>query len=174
MRKVIFLDLDGVLNTARWHRQADQQSLQDEYGYRFDPAAVANLKKIVDDTGAEIVISSSWKYMGLTKLKKMWKERMLPGKLIDVTPNSVGDKFLLHADLDSMDLLSIRGKEIKEWLMLHGRDVSHYAILDDMNDIQQEQEPYFVWIDPEVGITNGNVMQVVMILNHVPNEKIIQ
>ena len=171
MRKIIFLDLDGVLNTARWHSQADRNSLQDEYGYRFDPVAVANLKKILDETGAEIVISSSWKFMGLSKMQNMWKERNLPGNVVGITPNSVGDEFLLHANLDDMDLLSIRGQEIKEWLMLYGKDVTHYVILDDMTDILIEQEPHFVWIDPEVGITKGNVVQVIMILNHIAYEK---
>ena len=167
MRKILFLDIDGVLNTARWHSQADRSSLQDEYGYRFDPVAVANLKKIVDETSAEIVISSSWKFMGLTRIREMWKDRRLPGKVVGITPNSVGDEFLLHADLDNMDLLSIRGQEIKEWLMPHSDNVSHYAILDDMNDVLREQEPHFVWIDPEVGLTDKNAMQVIMILNHV-------
>ena len=167
MRKILFLDFDGVLNTARWHSQADGSSLQDEYGYQFDPAAVDNLAEIIEKTGAEIVISSSWKYMGVAKLRKMWQERTLPGKVIDVTPNAVGDEFLLHADLDNMDFLSIRGMEIKEWLSLHGKDVSHYVILDDMNDILQEQEPHFVWIDPNVGITEGDAAQIIMILNDV-------
>ena len=163
MSKAIFLDFDGVLNTKYWYKNATI----DKYGYAFDSNAVANLKKIIDETGADIVISSSWKSMGLTNLRKMWEDRKLPGYVIDITPNSMGDEFLLHADLDNDDLLFIRGQEIKEWLMLHGNDVSHYAILDDMNDVLHEQEPHFVWIDPEVGITKGNAAQVIMILNHI-------
>ena len=88
----------------------------------------------------------------------MWKDRNLPGEVVDITPNSIGDEFLLNVDLDNMDLLSIRGQEIKEWLMLYGKDVSNYVILDDMNDILQEQDPHFVWIDPEEGITEGNAV----------------
>lgn len=167
MRKILFLDLDGVLNTARWHRQADRHALQDKYGYKFDPSAVANLKKILDETGAVIVISSSWKCMGLATLQRMWKDRNLPGEVVDITPNSIGDELLLHADLEKMGLLSIRGQEIKEWLMLHGKDVSNYVIFVDMNDILPEQEPHFVWIDPEEGVTKDNAEQVIMILNNV-------
>ena len=59
MKKVIFLDIDGVLNTSRWHNQVESSKLQDEYGYLFDPVAVANLAKIIEETGADIVISSS-------------------------------------------------------------------------------------------------------------------
>ena len=163
MKKIIFLDIDGVLNTALWHSRAEK--LKDEYGYLFDPNAVANLAEIIDKTGAEIVISSSWKFMGLSVMQEMWKKRNLPGKIIDVTPNTVSDELLVNVDLDNMEIYNIRGQEIKEWLMLHGKDVSHYVILDDMDDILPEQEPHFVWTDPEVGITEENAEQAIMILN---------
>jgi hypothetical protein len=34
-----------------------------------------------------------------------------------------------------------------------------------MDDVLQEQEPHFVWVDPAVGITKGNVAQAIRILN---------
>lgn len=169
MSKIIFLDIDGVLNTKWWYTQMDRNTPKDKYGYAFDPNAVANLKKILDETGAEIVISSSWKSYGLSELEEMWQDRGLPGKLIGVTPNSVSDEMLLNADLDHMELFSIRGMEIKEWLSKHGKRVSHYVIIDDMDNMLQEQQPHFVWIDPEVGITEGNVAQAIMILNNLEN-----
>lgn len=161
MRRILFLDLDGVLNTCWW----DRKEHVDKYGYAFDPNAVANLAKIIDETGAEIVISSSWKFMGLSKMKNMWKDRKLPGKVIGITPNTIGDEFLLNADLDNVDIMAIRGQEIKEWLMLNGNDVTHYAILDDMDDILQEQETHFVQTNPEVGITEEDAKMVIHILN---------
>ena len=167
MRKIIFLDIDGVLNTERWHCQTASNELQDEYGYKFDPVAVTNLSKIIEETGADIVISSSWKFMGLSKMRKMWKDRKLPGNVIGITPNTVSDEFLLNVDLDNMDIMAIRGQEVKEWLMLNKNEITNYVILDDMNDILQEQESHFVWIDPEVGITTENVEQAIMMLNHV-------
>lgn len=166
MRKIIFLDIDGVLNTERWHCQTASNELQDEYGYKFDPVAVTNLSKIIEETGADIVISSSWKFMGLSKMRKMWKDRKLPGNVIGITPNTVSDEFLLNVDLDNMDIMAIRGQEVKGWLMLNKNEITNYVILDDMNDILQEQESHFVWIDPEVGITSGNAVQAIFILNH--------
>ena len=77
MRKVIFLDIDGVLNTGRWHAQMGGNIPRDKYGYTFDPNAVANLKKILDETGAEIVISSSWKSFGFSELEDMWEVRCI-------------------------------------------------------------------------------------------------
>ena len=165
-RKILFLDIDGVLNTKWWYTQMNRNTPKDKYGYAFDPKAVANLRRIVEDTGADIVISSSWKFMGLDKLRAMWNERELAGNVIDVTPKGMCDEVLLTAGLDNMGVTRCRGNEIREWLMQHS-DVTHYVILDDMNDILQEQESHFIWIDPEVGITTENVEQTIMMLNHV-------
>ena len=169
MRKVIFLDIDGVLNTGRWYSKMDRNTPKDKYGYAFDPNAVANLKKIIDETGAEIVISSSWKSFGLSELEEMWQDRVLPGKLIGITPNTVSDEMLLNADLDHMELFSIRGMEIKEWLSKKGKYVSHYVIIDDMDNMLQEQKSHFVQTNPEVGITEENAVQAISILNHLQN-----
>ena len=164
MRKVIFLDIDGVLNTKWWYAQMNRNTPKDKYGYAFDPNAVSNLKYILDQTGADIVISSSWKSFGFSELEEMWEERGLPGKLIGITPNSVSDKMLLNADLDNMELFSIRGMEIKEWLSKNGKRISHYAIIDDMDNMLPEQQSHFVKTDPEIGITKENANQVIAIL----------
>ena len=165
MRKVLFLDIDGVLNTGWWYSQVDRNTPKDKYGYAFDPRSVANLKKILDETRADIVISSSWKSFGLSELEEMWQDRELPGKLIDITPNSVSDEMLLNADLDHMELFHIRGMEIKEWLDKHVKNVSHYVIIDDMDNFLPEQKSHFVQTDPEVGITEEDANIAIKILN---------
>ena len=170
MRKVVFLDIDGVLNTKWWYTQMDRNTPKDKYGYAFDPNAVSNLKKIIDETGADIVISSSWKSFGISELEDMWQDRGLPGKLIGITPNTVSDEMLLNADLDHMELFSIRGTEIKEWLTKHGKHVSHYAIIDDMDNMLTEQRLHFVKTDPEIGITVEDAEKAIMILNQQQTE----
>ena len=166
--KVIFLDIDGVLNTGWWYTQMDRNTPKDKYGYAFDPNSVANLKKIIDETGADIVISSSWKSFGLSELEEMWQDRGLPGKLIGITPNSVSDEMLLNADLDHMELFSIRGMEIKEWLTNHGKRVSNYVIIDDMDNMLSEQKPHFVRTNSEVGITNEDAEKAIEIIKSWP------
>lgn len=37
MRKIIFLDIDGVLNTQYWYKQINRNTSKDKYGYTFDP-----------------------------------------------------------------------------------------------------------------------------------------
>ena len=161
MRKVIFLDIDGVLSPRWW--DSDKQS--DNYGRLFDAKAVANLSKIVEETEAEIVISSSWKNVGLVELQNMWRDRNLPGKIVDITPDYMSDELLLKEDSSNMDYLYERGSEIQGWLLLHGDDVGRYVIIDDMDDILPEQLSHFVQTDPEVGITNDDVKKVVHLLN---------
>lgn len=158
------MDIDGVLNTGWWYTQMDRNTPKDKYGYAFDPNSVANLKKILDETGAYIVISSTWKSLGFSELEDMWNGRGLPGKLIGITPNSVSDEMLLNADLDHMELFSIRGMEIKEWLTKNGKHVSHYAIIDDMDNMLPEQKSHFVRTDSEIGISKDDVKKVIKIL----------
>ena len=166
MSKIIFLDIDGVLNTERQHDRCVEAGLAyvDNFGYAFDPVSVANLKRIVDETGADIVISSSWKFWGLSTMQKLWASRELPGKIIDVTPNNVSDEMLLSVDLDLMDLPAGKGSEIKEWLETKGQQVTHYAILDDLPDMLPEQQSHFVQTDPRIGITKADADRVITIL----------
>ena len=160
-RKIIFLDIDGVLSPRWW--DSDKQS--DNYGRLFDAKAVANLSKIIEETEADIVISSSWKNIGLVELQNMWRDRGLPGKLVDITPDYMSDEILLKEDSANVDYLYERGSEIQGWLLLHGDDVGRYVIIDDMDDILPEQLSHFVQTDPEVGITNDDVKKIVHLLN---------
>ncbi len=166
MKKVIFLDIDGVLNTERQHDRCVEDGISpvDGFGFAFDPEAVANLKSIVENTGADIVISSSWKLWGLDAMQRMWTRRDLPGEVIDITPNTESDEMLLSIDLDYMDIPAIKGREIKEWLTTDGYEVTHYAILDDLPDMLPEQESHFVQTDPRIGITKEDANQVIEIL----------
>ena len=136
----------------------------DNFGYAFDPVTVANLKKVVDETGADIVISSSWKFWGLSTMQKLWARRDLPGQVIDITPNTVSDELLLSVDLSFMELPAGKGSEIKEWLSDNGNQVTRYAILDDVPDMLPEQQSHFVQTDPRVGITEDDADKVISIL----------
>lgn len=162
MRKILFLDIDGVLNPKWWV----QKPSVDRYGCAFSRKCVANLAKILKDTSAEIVVSSSWKCMGLTGLQAMWKDRNLPGKVVDVTPDYLSDEMLQNSAFNNDDVLYHRGCEIKGWLSLHGEGVSNYAIIDDMDDMLPEQLQHFVWTNEEFGLTEGDAAQAIMVLNH--------
>lgn len=138
---------------------------KDEYGYAFDPIAVANLAHIIDKTGADIVISSSWKFYGVPKLREMWKKRNLPGTILDITPNTISDEMLLNANLDEFQLGVCRGNEIKEWLSRHEDIISNYVIIDDFDDMLSEQEDHVVLTESLIGITEWDAEKAIKILN---------
>ena len=165
MNKVIFLDIDGVLNTKEFQSDMKKDTPKDEFGYAFDPVAVANLAHIIEETGAVIVISSAWKFHGVARLREMWKLRNLPGRILDITPNTISDDILLNANLEEMELGVCRGNEIKEWLSKHQGMVSNYVIIDDFEDLLPEQEDHAVITNTLIGISEEDAQKAIMVLN---------
>lgn len=134
-RKILFLDFDGALNTE-YHQDLLQylgKPWQDEYGALFAPNAVKQLKRIIDVTNAEFVVESSWKYLGLDAMKELWEVRNLPGRIIDITPSTISDEYLLNLDLDdfSNKMHHCKGLEIVSWLSNYETQDIRYVIIDD-------------------------------------------
>lgn len=169
MKKIIFLDFDGVLNTE--HNQNmlvyHGKAWKDKHGAFFDPEAVAQLERIIVETGADIVIESSWKYLGLEAMQQMWTDRNMPGHVVDVTPSSASDNWLLDANLDEMDPAYIRckGVEIASWIADSLREETRYVIIDDEYVILDSQLPHFILTNPYDGITPELADRAIRILN---------
>lgn len=132
MVNIIFLDIDGVLNVIPQGR--------DEFGSLFHQEFMDNLKWIIDETNAKIVISSSWRHDGLKTMQEMWKKRGIAGEVIDVTPTrssnykeTIGLPF--HERLE-------RGFEIQDWL--YNNKYDRYVIIDDDDDMLESQMSNFV------------------------------
>ena len=142
MKKIIFLDFDGVMDTEYYSQILASESflLNDEYGLIFDPNSVRNLKRIIDETYADIVVTSTWKYMmSYADILDMWKARNLPGFVTDVTPNIHGCR--------------CRGNEIDAWLG-DCKDECQYVILDDLGaeNFHTHQIPRLLVVNPYYGI----------------------
>ena len=169
MRKIIFLDFDGVLNTENYNLVLKRKGkiCQDEYGALFDPNAVKQLKRIIDATNADIVVESSWKYHGLDAMKELWEVRNLPGRVIDITPSSVSDEYLSNVDLDNLDasMLHCKGLEISSWLSEKGQSNTRYVIIDDEYVVLESQSSNFILTNPYEGITEEQANKIISILN---------
>ena len=170
--KIIFLDLDGVLNTANYYDRLQHEHLptEDIFGTLFDPKAVEQLSHIIDSTNAKIVISSSWRYSGIANMRAMWKARQLPGEIYDITSLHVADDYIQSQmennpnDFDLYDAMILaREMEIALWLEEHP-EVTSYVILDDQSTFRQLKE-HFVQINPKSGITNKDTERIITILN---------
>lgn len=150
--KVMFLDIDGVLASYDYIRITSllKEKYPDKHGYSFDPRCVKVLRWLLEECPeVKIVITSTWKGMGLTKLLDMWKTRGLPGEVIGVTPELPGK----------------RGKEIAAWLSKYPNPVDEYVIVDDDTDMLEGQLSNFVKTDPMFGLTVDDCNKVIKILN---------
>lgn len=159
--KVIFLDFDGVLNVI--------PQGHDEFGGIFHPEFVDNLKRIIDETGAKLIISSSWRHSGLERMKRMWEFRGYPGEIIGITP----DLWRRVKDEEYHERLQ-RGDEIQVILDLKP-EIENYVILDDDSDMLASQMQNFVCcssninhpdcIDIGYGLTKECTKKAIRILN---------
>lgn len=147
---VIFLDMDGVLNNSEWNRfdHLDERFGKDRKGdlwwvAQINPEAVGHLNRIIKETGAKVVISSSWRHSHTPKaMQALLDAAGFNGEVIDQTPPGhhtpiqeedgtwFGPKMSLHP---------MRGHEIAYWLHLNPR-VTKYVILDDDSDFEVEYE----------------------------------
>ena len=140
--KVLFLDIDGVLNTPKSIRQ---------YGVDYiDPILVALVSNIVGATGAKIVLSSTWR---------------LQMKDLEIVQAALADYFLdLHsATLDlGLDAPGCeRFHEIKCWLAAHP-EATRFAILDDFADAADETlAASFFSADENRGLTAAIAQDVI-------------
>lgn len=111
-RKVIFLDIDGVMNHVRT-RAGPGGGLR----AMLEPASVALLNRVVEDTGAAVVISSSWRLvLPLGALREAFAAAGCVAEIVDVTPA-----------LDA----SRRELEIAAWLAAQAEPPARFVILDD-------------------------------------------
>ena len=156
-RKILFLDIDGVLNSdafADYMLEEDNVDIFNED--MLDERAIIQLKKIIMATDAEIVLSSSWRWYKDTRDKV---HRQLQAKdidFVDTTPLEI-------------DTAMSRGMEIKAWLEEHP-EVERFVILDDDDLRIQEYVPYHVKTTFRYGLTREKAAEAIQILNGETNE----
>ena len=163
--KYLFLDFDGVLNTEFYQDLliSKGEPWRDEHGPLFDPQAVEQLKRIIDATHADIVIASSWKYLGLEAMQDMWSDRHLPGRVVGITPSVVSASWSL--DDNGLDARQSKGIEIDFWLFENAARGARYVIIDDEYVILDSQLPHFILTNPFDGITDLLADRAVALLN---------
>lgn len=137
--KLLFLDVDGVLNTTR------SKSL-----YSLSKPLLRRLEGIVRDTNCRIILSSTWRKdaHALRVLKRALKYRGV--RIQGFTP-------VIHN--------KSRGHEIEAYLTDCPYLYSRYAILDDNSDMLDTQLPNFFQTDEDYGLTETIAYRVVYHLN---------
>ena len=166
--KIIFLDIDGVINSAfEWVPMSERGSYPINTAlwdvHDLTPKYIGRLNEIVDATGAKVVISSSWRIQYKhTELAKMLKTQGFTGEVIGETPI-----FSRTPDGVAQD----RGDEIKFWINTHD-DIDSFVILDDtdFDGIVDYFYPQFVHIKKSTGLLPKHVEQAIKILNAKPHD----
>lgn len=139
--KLLFLDVDGVLNS----RAAGIHGLKQVH--------VDELVRIIKATGCKIVLSSGWRLPTLAQTRKSVFGRdlreldsglLVLNSVIDVTPE--GDS---------------RAKEIRAWLAYTDHNVQQYIVLDD----EEVQDPHLFQTNYNTGLTTEIADAIIEHLN---------
>lgn len=155
--KVIFLDIDGVLNSTRSCIAFGGYPWPDSNWEWFDMVAVRLLRKLIKETGSKVVLSSSWR-------------TTLAGDRWNQLQNFLGISFL---DRTRSDIMSYnRGDEIQQWINDCKEEVDAYVIIDDMepSTFHKHQQPNFIHVNHEDGFSYDNFYQAAKILGVEDNE----
>lgn len=146
MRNVIFLDIDGVICLQKqWGSRKNNKGKKYNRKYDlFDPKAIRALNKILQESGAEIVLSSTWRiHYSIEEMNELFSERGIKGQITDYTPlfetdpEAHGDSQLYAMEVNGKNIYfqefwcDIRSKEIRYWLR-QNKDVSKWVAIDDM------------------------------------------
>ena len=137
MNRLIFLDIDGVLNSTEFiAKQAEgaEATVIDETfdaTQHIDPSRVARLNRLIEGTGARVVLSSSWRLLfGLERTEHSLRQKGFAHELSAETPRIFG---------------SDRHAEIKAYLATLEPPVS-FVVLDDDAFAGIDLEDHFVHI----------------------------
>ncbi len=144
--KIIFLDIDGVLNTSISIFANLTQKIWDKSTCNL----LINICKF--NPNVKIVVSSMWRSLG--------KDVVLQHFV-----NNGFDLQFFHDDWKTPFMHGIdRGYEIQDWLDNHP-SIKNYVILDDDWDMLPKQKKHFIKIHVDDGITYSQYLYLCQKLN---------
>lgn len=130
--KVIFLDVDGVLNSNQRRFEIGGESLEEE--------KVKLLSVIVRRTGAAVVLHSGWRFQFNEKMLPLTREAEELRSLLAKYGVEIRDKtpdFSTQEIRKTKKFSLVKADEILYWLKNHS-SVENYLVLDDL-DLHNEQ-----------------------------------
>ena len=148
--KIVFLDIDGVLNSEEWADKCFNKLVSDDICYSdVDPDAINRLIKFLDGTNAKIVLSSSWRSLNIqstilefSTFNHELLKNLIP-YIIGVTPRFYRSMKRGNATKYWMNKLSIDYCAlVKHGCLLENVEISknyRYVIVDDDSDMLEGQ-----------------------------------
>ncbi len=162
--KVIFLDIDGVLNSNMWN---DSHQKEISQGILIDKEKIKLLASLIKNSDYKIILHSGWRIWFNSETKPVSKEAKIlvdllayEGLIIDgITPD------LTTEDIRKSKKFSlVKADEIRTWLKLHN-DVTGWVVLDDLNLNNDQVELHQVKPDQTIGLTLENIKDAEKILS---------
>lgn len=158
--KLVFLDIDGVLNGHDWDEPAQSCLIRRE--------CIDHLSRIIRETDARLVISSAWRYMilGGDMTDRGFSYLLRTHGLI---AGGLGGKVVVgHVgpDKDPTNFID-RAEQIVAWLADHP-EAEHVVCLDDEDFGYSRFGLPFVHTDFNCGLTAGDAERAIAILNATP------
>lgn len=142
--KIIFLDIDGVLNCNDDFKGRKTSKV-------LNKLMIERLHKIIEKTAAKVVLSSTWR-LHKTHLSYLRRNGV---KYVDKT---------IDLGFPPSERRGKRGAEIDHWLGEHPH-VKKFVILDDYDDMSYEHTSVFVQTNEFEGLTDEQVEKAIEILN---------
>ena len=154
--KILFLDIDGVLNSRAYDRKRNWNEQTD-----IDETRLPLIKEIIDATDANIVLSSTW--------RKHWNKDSnrcdVDGRYINRTFAKFG--LSIYDKTPDLGVTALRREEISKWLKETEQDIESFVIIDDYRVRLGNLSEHFVKTDPNfrMGIEKDQVEEAIKILN---------
>ena len=151
MRKIIFLDIDGVLNHQQAYEDGECKYDFEEKYQKFSTTSKALLNKLIEKTGAEIVISSTWRADGLERMQEIWKQEEMSGEVVGITThlNIAGYGWTprgceIECYLRNEGFYHLNWDADKQLEIMKESNIANYIIIDDDGDMLYAQREHFV------------------------------
>lgn len=160
MERIIFLDVDGVLNDN------DTYEIAPYGGCGIANWHLRQLKDLVDMTGAKIVLSSDWRFNApyLRHHFPAWKTAKEDWEYLNT---KFADYDLTIEDTTPFIQGATRGEEIKAWLIMHKAPIA-YVILDDLPfDEFTGLTRHLIHTNADIGLEDEDLLQAKMILDFI-------
>ena len=163
MNNVIFLDIDGVLNSNFWN-DSHQKEISD--GKLIDIEKIRLLAKLVKNTNAKIILHSGWKFWFDSNLEPTRKESENLSKLLQqegLVIDGMTPDFSIEEIRKSKKFSLVKASEILAWLIEH-KEIDKWIVIDDLDLHNPEIEAHQIKTDSSIGLTIKDIQKAEKLL----------
>lgn len=161
--KIIFLDVDGVLNSEVWNQK---HKIESENGFLIDEETIKLLSHFIKTSGAKIVLHSGWRFWFDKNFSPIRKESENFKNLLDKNGLSF---YNFTPDLTTEEIRKngkfslSKPKEILLWLNNHS-DISNWVVIDDIVLNNKTIQKHQVAPDSKIGLTLADIEKAIKLL----------